>query len=140
MLFVETCERFFRFFTCLSFGTAQKYASKVLPKHKQKEVIAFGGGLFSFRWSEGIQTHSIKLPVAAWMPPAGRGHHHNALDSPRLHRPGQQETDRVEPRRGDLNLFNQSAGGALVHFGWTKCTPQCPRFPSAPPPRITGSR
>ena len=26
---------------------------------KQKEVIAFGGGLFSFRWSEGIRTHSI---------------------------------------------------------------------------------
>ena len=40
---------------------------------KQKEVIAFGGGLFSFRWSEGIRTHSIKLPVAAWKPPAGRG-------------------------------------------------------------------
>nr|DAZ66684.1 MAG TPA: hypothetical protein [Caudoviricetes sp.] len=74
------------------------------------------------------------------MPPSSRGHHHNALDSPRLHRPGQQRADRVEPRRGESNLSNQAAGGSLDAPGWTKCTPQCPRFPSAPPPQTTASR
>ena len=35
----------------------------------------------------------------------------------------------LEPKRGDLNLFNQSASGALVHFGWTKCITTMPSIP-----------
>lgn len=97
---------------------------------------------FPIWWNqaEGNRTYQIKLPVAAWMPPAGRGHHHNVLESPRLHRPGQQRADRVGRERGDLNLFNQAASGSLDAPVQPGASPQCPRFPSAPPPRITGSR
>ena len=72
--------------------------------------------------------------------PLPAGLDEDAVKSPRLHRPGQQRADRVEPRRGESNLFNQAAGGSLDAPGWTGASPQCPRFPSAPPPQITGSR
>ena len=51
----------------------------------QIEPPASAGVFIWWNQAAGNRTHQIKLPVAAWMPPTGRGHHHNVLKSPRLH-------------------------------------------------------
>ena len=57
----------------------------------------------------GIRTHSIKLPAAAWMPPARRGHLHNFLESPAGHQMKRGH------RHRRWSLFVQAAWGIRTH-------------------------